>query len=103
MPDPNAPAEVLHGDKVFTNDAGETVAVAPGYERDAIAQGFVPTETSYVANRGDIQALSGREAAAALSGSAYAKLVGERPHAQAVSADRKADLERSMAARAAQG
>ncbi len=32
----------------------------------------------------------------------YAKLIGERPHAQAVAADRKADQERSLAANRAQ-
>jgi glutathione S-transferase len=33
----------------------------------------------------------------------YAKLIGERPHAVTVNADRKADQERTFAARAAQG
>lgn len=70
------------GDKVFVNDAGETVAVAPGFERDAVSQGFVPTETQYVKQGGDIQALSGKEAAAAIQNSAFAKLVGGQDYVQ---------------------
>jgi len=78
MADPVLPP----ADKIFVDEAGETVAVAPGFEREAIAQGLVPTETQYVKQGGDIQALSGKEAAAALQGSAFAKLVGGGDYVQ---------------------
>lgn len=69
------PVEVQPGDKVFTNAAGETVAVAPGFERDAMAQGFAPTETTYVKDGNDVRALSGQEAAAALTANPFASTV----------------------------
>jgi glutathione S-transferase len=42
-------------------------------------------------------------AAGGVDWKAYAKLIGERPHAQRVAADRKADQERSLAANRAKG
>ncbi|MCH9836733.1 hypothetical protein K0U83_13785, partial [bacterium] len=60
------------GDVIMTDAEGNRVAVAPGFEREAIAQGLAPEGTQYVRDGNEIRALPGREAAAAIAANPFA-------------------------------
>lgn len=76
------PVPVEPGDTIMLDAEGNRVAVAPGFEREAMAQGLAPEGQQFIRDGNEVRALAGREAAAALAENPFASLTTGQDFAQ---------------------